>query len=130
MQQEIFTIVNDILKTPSTIPAEIPLFPTLKKYLKKELENAEIVYERLYPKSLSIKSKESFLFTQLLSIKELPYFSHLASESTAEINPFIDTEPPPYYSLKNSKDKTLVFESRFECGNLYLALKVNIILIL
>ena len=29
------------------------------------------------------------------------------------------------YPLKNAEDRTLLFESRFECGNLYLAQKVS-----
>ena len=31
----------------------------------------------------------------------------------------------PYYTPLNQNDKTLVFESRFECGNLELALKIS-----
>ena len=31
----------------------------------------------------------------------------------------------PYYSKKDKFDKTLIFESRFESGNLAAALKVN-----
>lgn len=31
----------------------------------------------------------------------------------------------PYYTPKNAKDNTLVFESRFESGNLNMAVKVT-----
>jgi hypothetical protein len=31
----------------------------------------------------------------------------------------------PYYKPKNNDDDTLVFESRFECGNLDMAIKVD-----
>jgi len=31
----------------------------------------------------------------------------------------------PFYTKKDHKDKTLIFESRFESGNLAAALKVN-----
>lgn len=121
IRQEIFTVVNEIVKGAYSVPAEIQLFPTLRRHLKEELRSAEVVYERIYPKSLQIRDKESLLLTQLLCIRKLPHFT---SESSAT-SPAVDAELPPYYSLKNCRDKTLVFESRFECGNLCLALKVN-----
>lgn len=31
----------------------------------------------------------------------------------------------PFYKIKNEDDKTLVFESRFESGNLYSVMKVS-----
>lgn len=31
----------------------------------------------------------------------------------------------PFYKPENKDDRTLVFESRFECGNLSMALKLN-----
>ena len=31
----------------------------------------------------------------------------------------------PYYKRKNEEDKTLIFESRFESGNLAVAAKVS-----
>lgn len=36
-----------------------------------------------------------------------------------------DEQIPPYYTPINSDDKTLVFESRFESGNLDYAIKLN-----
>jgi hypothetical protein len=33
--------------------------------------------------------------------------------------------PDPYYTPASEEDKTLVFESRMECGNLSLAVKVS-----
>ena len=35
------------------------------------------------------------------------------------------TELKPYYELENKYDDTLVFESRFECGNLHKAFRVG-----
>ena len=36
-----------------------------------------------------------------------------------------DDQPKQFYKVKGPEDKTLVFESRFESGNLYLAQKVS-----
>ena len=36
-----------------------------------------------------------------------------------------NTQVQPYYKLLDDKDKTLLFESRFESGNLLAAIKVS-----
>ena len=36
----------------------------------------------------------------------------------------VDGEVAPFYILQNSEDNTLLFESRFECGNLRRAIQV------
>lgn len=49
---------------------------------------------------------------------EVLYFS--SSKSTGKM-----TSLCPYYKLQGENDKTLIFESRFECGNLMRAIKVG-----
>ena len=40
-------------------------------------------------------------------------------------NTKVPLKDPQIYKLKDENDKTLMFESRFESGNLYLAQKVS-----
>jgi len=35
------------------------------------------------------------------------------------------SQPEPFYKLKDENDKTLIFESRFESGNLLAAIKIS-----
>lgn len=47
------------------------------------------------------------------------------SESRSKDAPLVDMgSVKPYYQVKGDADKTLVFESRFESGNLFSAVKV------
>ena len=93
------------------------MFPTLKTHLCHEFYSSELVYERIYPDSVPTSQKLSLLFTQLFKLKR---FHTMSSELTQNLDSL-----ESYYKLKDEKDETLIFESRFECGNLCLALKVS-----
>ena len=54
------------------------------------------------------------------SIDPSPYTGAKAGQPTAPV----DGEVAPFYILQNSEDNTLLFESRFECGNLRRAIQV------
>jgi len=100
---------------------EISTFPTLKEYILKELPISQMVYERLYPESVPIKQKQNMFLTQLFNIHKLVPSESLQSEQHYYSG--IEVELLPYYQPKDDMDKTLIFESRFESGNLALALK-------
>lgn len=57
--------------------------------------------------------------TQLVNVKEL-----IANDAKALTTPS-SLMVLPYYTPNDSNDKTLVFESRFESGNLAMAFKLN-----
>ena len=118
---EVFKYIEDTIKVVNKMPAEIPMFPILSVYLINELPNCQMIYERLYTNSLPILKKKYLLFTHLFRIAN---FSNLEENGT----PGIEGELEPYYQVKDFKDETLIFESRFESGNLALALKVNTII--
>jgi len=82
--------------------------------LAVELQLSSIVYERLYPNSLPVSKRRSLFFTELSSISTQDEYSGRVIE---------EEKMTSYYKLKGSNDKTLIFESRFECGNLRLAIK-------
>ena len=87
---------------------EIPVNKTLKEHLAEELKHASIVYERVYENSLLISQRDSLFFTELFNANaQESYPIHELSEEQ------ITTE------AKNN----LVFESRFESGNLKLCIK-------
>jgi hypothetical protein len=96
------------------ITKETPIVKTLKAHLTIELQLSSIVYERLYPNSLPIIKRKSLFFTELSSMNTQDERSGRMIE---------DKKMTPYYSLKGNNDRTLIFESRFESGNLRLAIK-------
>ena len=49
----------------------------------------------------------------------------LLKNASAKAKPGENTEATPYYTLSDPSDKTLLFESRFESGNLNHALKIS-----
>ena len=90
---------------------------TLKEHLTAEYQLGTIVYERMYPNSLSIIQRKSIYFTELFSINSF----HVQKNYLGKI--LSDDEMTKYYTLKSPEDKTLLFESRFESGNLRLCIK-------
>lgn len=58
--------------------------------------------------------------TLLISIKDL-----IANDPKSFNPTSSQTTVTPYYTPTDKNDKTLVFESRFECGNLALAFKLS-----
>ena len=70
--------------------------------------------------------------TYLINIKKMVQDHNIESEvknfsklKTKGMIKRIELPPSPYYSPLDSSDKTLVFESRFESGNLLAAMKVS-----
>eukprot|EP00826_Nyctotherus_ovalis_P049822 TRINITY_DN6048_c0_g2_i10.p1 TRINITY_DN6048_c0_g2~~TRINITY_DN6048_c0_g2_i10.p1 ORF type:complete len:164 (-),score=39.99 TRINITY_DN6048_c0_g2_i10:1144-1635(-) len=86
----------------------------LRDYLGDEMRLNEIVYERTYLNSAPVLQRRHLFFTELFN---LTTDKPIAAEELAE------KELAPYYRLKSGNDATLIFESRFECGNLKLCMK-------
>lgn len=112
LEFEKFLIVNS--PAISILP-ELSAFVTLERKLKEEFASSELVYERVYPEALSAAKKSSLILTQLVPI----------SQAQAQSNEDPLPELSSYYTPKDEKDETLIFESRFESGNLCLAFKVS-----
>jgi len=96
---------------------ELKNLKTLKTHLLSELQFYPLVYERMYPNSLPITKRKSLLLTELCAINAFEE----ASSYTGKL--LTEEEMKPYYKVKDAGDTTLVFESRFECGNLKLSIK-------
>jgi len=101
--------------------SEIETFPTFKEYLLKEIINMNIVYEKLYPNSISNLKRTSFFFTELVNL----YKKRKIQINTENTEISGEEKAQPYYKITGPEDETLVFESRFECGNLCLVAKVT-----
>lgn len=103
---------------------------SLKQLLTRESTAQQVVYERLFTKSLPQRMRESFFLTEVYNVKNLIKRSNLADEEVAfklrtqNDDVSIKETLAPYYKLQPN-DTTLVFESRFESGNLCLAAKVS-----
>jgi len=82
--------------------------------------NNPLVYSRL---PMFSQIDEFTLFT----IKEFQRWLQYSSKKNSWEWPFLKQKqmPLPYYIPKTISDKTLIFESRFESGNLLLAVKVS-----
>ena len=91
---------------------------TLKDHLTAEYQLGNIVYERMYPNSLSIIQRKSVYFTELFSINSFHAPKNYLGRTLSE------DEMTEYYTLKSPEDKTLLFESRFESGNLRRAVQM------
>lgn len=131
-------VSEESIKTKNQQQTEILIepsqFPTLKAFLANEFATSNIVYQRIYPTSLPIPDRKSLFFTELYNIKQLLQYKKMscANEMDYQLNPFFsrlltDSELIPFYSLKNPADSTLIFESRFESGNLRMAIKVELL---
>jgi len=103
---------------------------TLKKFLTTDISSKQIVYERCYPKSLPQHRRDSYFLTELYNVKRLiqrqgfiesDFFNGCATKGKLQLH---KNELEPYYKATDG-DKTLVFESRFESGNLCLAIKAS-----
>lgn len=91
---------------------------TLREHLADSLRNpAALVYERLSPESVPTAERKSMLFTELFDAKK--------PGQGAAGRTFGEEELETYYSPRGKQDATLVFESRFESGNLGMAIKVR-----
>ena len=112
------------------IPKIIQTTLTLKQYFLEELPKYQIVFERVYPGTIPSSQRKSLFCTELYNVKKLLKFNteteHSETQDYAselECRNLQDTELNTYYKLDNSEDQTLIFESRFESGNLRLAVK-------
>ena len=95
------------------------------------ISNGETVYERLFESSLPQKERDSYLLTEIYNVRDLIRHKQLLEQNVdlkldimkneAETKEMIN----PYYKTSSTKDTTLIFESRFESGNLCLANKVS-----
>jgi len=101
----------------------------LKYLLTNESMVQQVVYERLFTKSLPQRMRDSFFLTEIYNVKNLIKHNNQTEEISlklraTDINTNIRETLEPYYKpLPN--DNTLVFESRFESGNLCLAVKIS-----
>lgn len=107
-----------------------------KAMFYQELRGCErnpIVYSR-YSKTCydpDEKLPEDLMSSCIINIKKLvseqeeTKLTLIGSNSTHKSNKKAKNKPKQYYTPTGPEDKTLVFESRFECGNLNMALKMN-----
>ena len=106
-----------------------PLHCSLKRFITTEISSKQIVYERSYPKSLPQQKRDSYFLTEMFNVKRL-IRRQLLLENDADFvirtsnMKSADSLLAPYYT-PISEDRTLVFESRFESGNLCMAVKVS-----
>lgn len=113
---------------------EEPSEKTLKSYITTEISPSQVVYERLYPNSIPQIKRDSYFLTEMFNIKSMLRHQVFNEEEmelkfkTDCVKGFTQSQQTtsPYYSITSPEDKTLVFESRFESGNLCMAIKVNI----
>ncbi len=105
--------------------------PTLKSMLTEGVTQEQIVYERLFAKSLPQRQRDSYFLTEMYNIRSLIRRQgdvdgspdlRLKSASAKDDNAKLALKP--YYTPTSPEDRTLVFESRFESGNLCMAIKV------
>jgi len=70
-------------------------------------------------------NKDKYLIDNTVDIKKLLKTSSSTQDTKGEKRLVEMNGVQPYYSVRGPTDKTLVFESRFESGNLFSAIKVN-----
>ena len=96
----------------------------VKFYLSNSNKNNPIVYNRFIAEPSLIKKEDSTLF----SIKDLKqWLKSIIKKNPQWKWPFFEQRnlPLPYYVPTSISDTTLVFESRFESGNLLIAAKIS-----
>ena len=79
---------------------------SFKEYLASELKHYKIVYERIYPNSLTIGERKSLFFTELFAIS--PFIISRAYYGRT----LLENEIIPCYKPIDSNDNTLIFESQ------------------
>ena len=128
--EKTIVIEPGLIPKKESIPKEISNQITLKTYFANELPKSHIVYERTYPGSIPQIQRKSLFCTELYNVKKLTKFSSSLDQNDAAIyadslqcRVMTENEMIPYYKISGSEDKTLVFESRFESGNLCMAIK-------
>lgn len=105
---------------------------TLKTLITTIITPASIVYERIYSESLPQQKRDSYFLTETYDIREMVNARN-SDEDVFELRYKTEGSPSkkynkqtfnPYYRPTSESDQTLVFESRFESGNLCMAIKV------
>ncbi len=113
-------------------PAVASSGSTLKSMITEEITSEQIVYERLFAKSLPQQKRDSYFLTEMYNIKSL-----IRRQGALEDNIDLKLRAglpdktnakqllAPYYTPTSAADRTLVFESKFESGNLCMAIKIS-----
>jgi cytosolic carboxypeptidase protein 2/3 len=101
----------------------VPDFAPSLKTIFTAVPTPNIVYERVYPDTPRQQDKTSYFLTVLYNVKRLVYLQKNEDE-IYEPNKKQEAYVP-YYKLIDKNDKTLLFESKFESGNLAIAIKVS-----
>jgi hypothetical protein len=105
---------------------------TIKNFITAEIKPEHIVYERVFSNSLSQQKRDSYFLTELYNVKSLIRHQQVTEDEGFDMKVrtalLKGMEPSkqanaPYFVPKSPEDKTLVFESRFESGNLCMAIK-------
>lgn len=139
-------------KGPPTEPPPVTVCPEIKEanvisdYLINAKEANRLVYCRFGDKYITDleKRKNSNITalntpnmtvascSYLINIKKLVEEHNIDGEKrdfktmkTSSLFKGSSSAPTPYYKLKDSDDETLIFESRFESGNLLAAIKIS-----
>ena len=79
-----------------------------------------IVYERIYPNCKSIREKKGYYLTTLFNMKKYVYMQKMSPTFIDKLD--IKNDNSYCYQRKDKDDKTLLFDSRFESGNLAVAI--------
>ena len=98
------------------------------EYMIEYLKKYEIVYEKILPNLLPNSKRTSLFFTDVLPLRNIQ-LSESVRNQHEELKYYNDGCQVPnlsqFYKVKSPEDHTLIFESRFECGNLCMAFKVK-----
>ena len=119
------TIINSPQTTPTSLSAE-NTYRTLKSLITNEISSEQIVYERIFDNSIPQKDRESSFLTEIYNVRKL-LKTNSNNDNLMTNREKINTQGSihPYYQLNSPYDNTLIFESRFETGNLCMAIKVS-----
>jgi len=132
--------------TSPTSPPEIAESRTISDYLINAKEAKRLVYCRFGEKYITDLEKRknsniSSLNTPQMNVGSCSYLINIKklveehnidgekkdfkSMKTGSMSKISLSAPQPYYTPEDEKDNTLVFESRFESGNLLAAIKTS-----
>lgn len=127
---------NAISSEESTRPGTEPSqggIRTLKSVITTEILPKQIVFEREFPKSMPQQKRDSYFLTEMFNVKSLiRHQENVESGIDLKIRTSLlkDAQSTKstggqYYIPSSPEDTTLVFESRYESGNLCLAVKIS-----
>jgi len=136
---------NKDLEQPEPTTTDIVPAPYINDYLLNAKTAGRLVYCRFGEKylndlekrknsnisSLNTPSQCPGSASYLINIKKLIEEHNIEGEKKdfksmkTQNNKLVSTQVEPYYKLEDESDKTLIFESRFESGNLLAAIKIS-----